>query len=711
MWQSGEVTLATTQDLHDFPKGLWEWAGHKSGGVRKLFHSSSGRPAGLVIQTPLLGRLSKWAASLATSPDTTPKVILLIGGPGNGKTEAVEHTIAQIDAAFGLSGDLLEAFSQQYSSQDLANIPRRATVDLAKVSGGKASFKVAIVQDASESKVSHRSAASLLLDDLEEIALKRDGTAYVACVNRGVLDEALITSIDSAKSDAQRLLEAIIQSVGLGADAPECWPLKGFDNVAVWPMDVETLIGQESSGLATPSAAGQVIGIAIDPAKWPTLGVCPAGDRCPFCISRGQLEGQPHQSSLLRLLRWYELATGKRWSFRDIFSLFSFLLAGVPASNGETSNSPCEWAAKLIEFSKRPPGKGEPLRLSVPYLLVAAQYQHALFGHWPTTSVRAFRKDIRDLDLKDDSVLLGLYYFLNGNKARSLPATLEAQLGDVCSVLDPALADPDTDVEVSSRTTIQFRDIDMRFSQSIGEGLRFIRRYKCLTNLELDILQLLEKADKELSTQEAVNKRPAVAARVQTFIRDFSCRLVRRSLGVRSGVVRDAQILADFQKVIDGEEGDITLLHEAVKQVAGLLNDGEHFVVHLNTTFGEPLPPRERSAVLITAKQKVKPLELAAGDRPRAPVRFLGVGAAASIQAIPLTYELFKSVRELRRGMLPASLPRAVVALLDTTRARLSGKIVRDEELLEGAEIHIGAGDDVIVRDLGKFIVRQEGRP
>jgi hypothetical protein len=166
--------------------------------------------------------------------------------------------------------------------------------------------------------------------------------------------------------------------------------------------------------------------------------------------------------------------------------------------------------------------------------------------------------------------------------------------------------------------------------------------------------------------------------------------------------VRNRDILANFQRVI---EGDASLLHDAVKQVEGLLNERDHFVVTLNTTFGEPLPPEQRRATLITEKQRVRPRQLPGTDRPAASLRFLGVGSGLSSQSIPLTYELFKSVRELRRGMMPASLPRPVIALLDTTRARLAGTIVRDEDLLEGAEIHIGVRDDVIVRERSEFVV------
>jgi hypothetical protein len=170
-------------------------------------------------------------------------------------------------------------------------------------------------------------------------------------------------------------------------------------------------------------------------------------------------------------------------------------------------------------------------------------------------------------------------------------------------------------------------------------------------------------------------------------------------------MVRDFASLNQFRRVIEGDE---QLLHEAVKQVESLLNDRDRFVVTLITTFGESLPPEPRRAVLLTDKQKVRPREHTAVGRPLSALRFLTVGDGPTAQAIPLTYELFRSVRELKGGMLPSSLPRTVVALLDTTRARLSGRIVRREKLLEGAEIRIGLTNEVVVRELGKFIVRRE---
>ena len=649
------------EERPSFPSGLLDWAGHRVGGVKRLFHLASGRPSGRVIDTPLLHRLTEWSQALARADGATPRVILLVGGPGNGKTEAVEHSVAALDHAFRVEGSLLRSAAEQFAS---AGAHRLVTLD---VIGRKNSAirEVAIVQDASGGAGAKGSPPAELVSDLERFVLRESNSIYLACVNRGVLDDALMYATDHAHNEAAQLVERIIKSVDISPGAPACWPLEGYPSVGVWPMDVESLIEAAAGG---PSPAQQLLELATDESRWPSVP-CVAGDRCPFCSSRKQLSNGPHKDSLLSILRWYELTTGKRWTFRDLFSLFSYLLAGAPSGESSQPADPCQWAAELIELSTRTSGKSESLRLAAPYLLATSQYQHALFSLWPRNVLRALREDIRDLRLESHPALMGFYHFLAVRRRASLPATLEAQLNTLCTVLDPAVADPDLETAVSAQTTITLRDLNMRFSQSVSEGLRYIRKYQCLTPLEIDVLQRLDEADRALSESDVVNRRPATAERVQLLLRDFSCRFVRRSVGARSAVVRDTQTVADFHRVVDGEA---TLLHTAAKQVEGLLNEKEHFVVVLNTTFGEPLPPEQRRATLVTEKQKVKPWPTTATDRPRSPIRFLSIGSGDTVQSIPLTFELFRSVRELRQGMMPASLPRAVVALLDTTRAKLA---------------------------------------
>lgn len=65
--------MATPVEPTTFPAGLLEWAGHRSGGVRRLFDKGSGRPSGAVIRTSLLERLEVWVESIATQVSTADR--------------------------------------------------------------------------------------------------------------------------------------------------------------------------------------------------------------------------------------------------------------------------------------------------------------------------------------------------------------------------------------------------------------------------------------------------------------------------------------------------------------------------------------------------------------------------------------------------------------------------------------------------------------
>jgi hypothetical protein len=688
------------------PAGLWNWAGHKAGGVRRLFYEASGRPSGQVIRTPLLARLERWAGEIARGEYEAPRGVALVGGPGNGKTEAVEFAIEALDTALGLERTLRDAVAAQFNGQGEQPPPRMARVDLREVSRGRLDWTLSIVQDASAPDAAQPriSPAALLLEELKDVLASGERQVYLACVNRGVLDDALILATDAGHAQVAQLLQEMVNSVGQSLDATPCWPLPGFPAFATWPMDVESLVVSSAGG--EPSAAFQLLQTATDEGRWPPYGTCAAGELCPYCTSRRSLSNEPHRGALLQVLRWYELAAGKRWSFRDLFSLVSFLLAGAPGeTKGKAKISPCEHAAQLLRLGSVRAETSAAQRRAAPFVLAAAQYHHALFGIWAPRGLRVYWENLGKLGLQKDEVLAGLYHFLARPSAHSIPHTLTSQLADLVEALDPALAEPGSTVRLSKATTIAFRDLDVRFSQSTREGLAFIRQYHCLTNLDTNLLASLAAADDALLTIEAARKHPQAAAHVQAWVRDFACRYTRRAVGVRGAATREATTLAAFERVAGG---DVRLLHEAVKQVDALLNNGDRFAVSLNTTFGEPLLPVQRRAVLVTTKQKVRSRDWPDGERPRPPTRFLEVGAKGASHSIALTYELYRSVLELRRGMQPASLPRPVVALLDAIRARLAGAIVRSEESLEDGQIRIGTRNEFIVRELGHFLVQKD---
>jgi hypothetical protein len=689
-----------------FPAGLQNWAGNRSGGVRRLFVEASGRPGKTELRTNLLDRLEAWVFNFSKRASGAPRVILLVGGPGNGKTDAIESTIRLLDKDIGAGGALVASLKEAFAPPD-GIAPRLVEVDLDQIVGGGGLGALSIVQDASVvTGRETRTAAQLLRDELKRATEAGRPETYLCCVNRGVLDDALIEAFDSSDDDSRRLLEAIARAVSLFPDAPPCWPLQDFPEVAVWPMDVESLLLPTVAGDPPPATA--LLDLALNAAKWPVAGSCAAGPSCPFCGSREVLSREREQRAFVDLLRWYEVASGKRWSFRDLFSLVSYLLAGHQPGAKDARLDPCQWAASLVEADELARRKGKPSKntSTAIFQLVAAQYQHALFHRWDRESGPSLLRDIRDLGLEDDNTAMGLYWFLISRRGQYLPTTIGASLDDLVRAMDPALASPETEVRVSQRTIYPYRELDIRFSRSVSEGLDYVRRSQVLPRIEVDLLERLAALDSQLSQDAARRRRPATATRVQRLVRDFACRTVRRTLGTRSGAVRDAAILSEFQKVTEDPGGND--LYEVALEVERLLNSQQNFEISLTTTFGQPLPPAAQRVMLVVPARPVRPLEEEAPDRPARPIAYLKVGSGKSGQSIALTFDLFKAVKELREGMSVASLPRAVLALLDTTRARLSGPIVRDAEILDRAGLRIGADGVVIEERRRGFVARRE---
>lgn len=701
-----EPTATTDEEKPAFPKGLLDWAGNRGGGVRRLLDPKSGRPGERVFETNLLGRLADWVKRLAAGDGTVPRVVLLVGGPGNGKTEAVESTVAHLDAALGCRGSLVASLSASFHPAS-GIVPRLVSVDAGALASPARQLQLDLVQDASVGGSGSRSAAMLLVEELERAVAASD-SAYLCCVNRGVLDDAMIHAIDNNLSGPQDLLEEIARAVSLAPDAPTCWPLHGVPAVAVWPMDAESLLEPTDKGEEAP--ARKILDRAVEPSLWPAADTCAAGAACPFCASRKLLANHRESTSLLTILRWFELGSSKRWAFRDLFSLTSYLLAGNGSGFGALSADPCAWAAAMVEKDREASLGGRPRRDSAPalYWLVAAQYQHALFSDWDKRAASSLLRDIRELGLHEQSATaMGLHYFLQSRSGGHVPAMIAPLLDGLVDLLDPAMASPDAEV-VLWGGPVRLGELDRRFSRSVREGLEFATSKRTLSGNERLLLERLADLDELLATPRLRSKKPTAATRIQRLVRDFSCRLARRSIGARQAVVPSAGTLSAFQRVVADADGRGHDLREIANQVEDLLNNDHNFDVSLTTTFGQPLPPARRRATLVVSRRRVSPRFATHDGRPRPSICFLDVDLGGIAQPFALTYDLFKAVSELETGLSPASLPKSVLALLDTTRARMSGWIVRDRDVRERPLILIG--DAMSIESYrGHFVANKRG--
>jgi len=679
------------------------WAGHHEGGVRRPFQEESGRPAGRQYETPLVRRLNQWVDDLASGLGV-PRAILLIGGPGNGKTDAIEGCIDRLDSVLNANGDLRKCFAGNFQSSSGRLSPRKVVVDLSALplmpDHLRASFS--LVQDATEGDpTENASAESLLLEELGGLASPQGNDIYLCCVNRGILAEAsAMAHLDPAHEAAVGLINGITRAVTSSPTPPDCWPLEGYPHVAVWPMDLESLVAPPEGG--GQSIAHQILQTIFEPSRWKPA--CALKNRCPFCQNRVLLGGQGAIDSLVDLLHYHELSSGKRWTFRDLFSLFSYLLVGEKEEFNIRGRdySPCAWAAELNRMANDSGANG-PDRDRAPFVLASRLYHHRLFPRWPSFDHgghRAAKHEILKEGAQGDGIGAARAFFRFMARAGDLASKARGEVPSrlrksLAPVLDPA-ASPANQVMFErggqSPTTVGL--IEEAFSLSIRAGLDLVGTQ--ITTLERDVLKLLERADEVLSGDGFPGNRTHHARLLGSAIRQYAVRLVKRSLGTRRGVCRDVEHYRNYL----GAMGDGTKMGEVRRQLQKLLNHQQgEFRAPLATTFGQPVAERSRDVTLIIPRtvqvQAVQPPTTL--RRPREPLKYLRVRQ----HPVAVTFELFRALQEIAGGRHPASLPADIYGHLDRTRSMVAGSLVRDPDTLaDGPRILFGlSGDEVEYMD------------
>ena len=240
----------------------------------------------------------------------------------NGKTDVVEHCVDQFDRELGADGSLMQQFRDLFETTDGSLPPRRAEVSLGSYSAkSKRKFDFWIVQDATEGDANGASAEEALLKDLDQITNSSQNLIYICCVNRGIISE--LTNLDKS-DEIKNLLDEIILVSTVGNNTSHCWPLKNYNNVAVWPMDEESLV--TPLGAEEKSVAHKIFEAALEKEYW--KDTCSAGEFCPFCTNQKYLSDTKNLDGLIKILKNYEQLTGRRWTFRDLFSLVPYLLLG-----------------------------------------------------------------------------------------------------------------------------------------------------------------------------------------------------------------------------------------------------------------------------------------------------------------------------------------------------------------------------------------------
>ncbi len=391
------------------------------------------------------------------------------------------------------------------------------------------------MQDASASEEPDGDAAMQLVETLSGILAAEERVLFLCCINRGVLARCRVLASRDPRHGlvaefATRLGEAT--AIGGAAAASACWPLSsapaGLEGrVACWPMDTESLLLAPDDDLRD-SPVGRAFAVAAGERHWEVEGRCAdctSRELCPFRQNAKWARDETVHTGLLRLLRRGELATGRRWNFRDTFSLVAEIMVG---ERGDflADPHPCEWVHTRVGDVSGQEELPVPA-LGAAYDLVGRLFPSALFtapvmAAPPPLKVPAARAAplTAALQAKDRNA--------RGPATTHVRRVLEAELSPR---LDPALRSPHDPGNALGR-------VEDDYSASVNEGNAAWPAEFPPSGAEAALLAFIARAEEEWDPQA---RDAAVAARAIAYLRATGAILAKRSIARDPGSTRVAR--------------------------------------------------------------------------------------------------------------------------------------------------------------------------
>jgi hypothetical protein len=676
-----------SQEQAPWATKLLSWHGHDRGGVRVPFQDTQDRPIPRTIETSLVTRLRNLAKAIADGIPSAPRYIFLVGGPGNGKSEAIEDFLTKLDEFTGMGGELVALLKQEFRPCPLIKQQVEVTPGMLTNKSGDFKAKVGrllVIQDASATENAFGEAARELVLTIEELLTTPEDPPpiFLVCVNRGVLAHALKSAHEEwgANSEVANLLSDLIRASSLGLDAlaldaqrPSCWPLAYNCKVACWPMDFESLIEVEEQAV---SAFEQILSATVLDDNWASLAGCSgcaSSWYCPFKQNLEWLRSPQHRANLLVILRRGELATGQRLNFRDTFSLVAELMVGQ--WNDFDYKHPCDWVHEQVQNVMDRHADLDQQIVSA-YLLSRRLYPHALFAHPVTKSIAGQCAEYASQG--NHPVSFAVADAVN-NTLEDLSKHIRKLLEKNYRALDPADHTPRDFTHLLCK-------VEEAYSQSVNQGNESLVSLHCpVAPLEHKLLGMLADAEAEWNTLTRDWARAGMALR---FLRRTACTFAKRSIGARWGYHAGEEYLRDYQEAI-GNQAQLNKIRTALIPLFG----EDKFRLNLLESFGQPQSDERGKVILVTDQPGIRAFRAPAGTikTPRHDVPYLEVDEPGI--RIPLTFDFYFALRLRQEGCAGSSLPASVRAAIDKVKHRYGGRICRDRSKFSYQKSYIEIGE------------------
>jgi hypothetical protein len=637
-----EIKIGSNLYSDQFPFQLIKWGANKPTSVRIPFSSDSGRPAGKVIINKLIEALDNWIAS----PNGI-NAILFIGGPGNGKTDALEYIIDGIISKYSLDPKIKVQMTEMVAEN-------RRNIEIDIHHGTLFPFKKIVAIPEASTGTSNFSKEEALLNDFSNY-LNDSEVLYISCINRGILEDLKIHSNSRNETQILALIDEINNATK--GEGSESWPLSNNPNVGVWFMDIESLFDNNRM----PNPSQQIIEVLTNSDKWNwynTNGYFQ--NECPFYDNYLQISNYENSKNLSSILRSYELITENKLNFRNYFSLLSSLFA---MNNGD-GNDPIEFSLKNINLIHTSIPKEYDYIKSV-FLLSFASYSLRLFRDWEET-LDDFNLILESRKINDSPLLKNFLKLCQDESVRinlnSFQSEYEKKfINQLNSVLDPFHSDHPRIIEIAES-----------FSFSMEDGhASVIAELNINHNRLLEYFRMIEN---EIRASEDYNKFTNEFDLIIQKLRCFATQICSRIIGTKYGYTKDFNTLSEYNKLYEDFKANKDKLARMFK---GIIKSKEIYPLH---SFGQPKPDKRNSVIIksqsTSSKFEIKSVKT---NFNRASQNGVFFEHSSTKLLIPLSYNLFKALSEIDSGVDKNSVNSNINALIERMESLLYSQFVHVE--------------------------------
>jgi hypothetical protein len=656
------------------PDELVHWSGAAKGGVHVLFAPDTGNPAGRVLETELIRRINQLAQGMITG-ELKPRIVLLAGGAGNGKTHAVEALMRLL-----VKSESFEHFSKVFLER--ARVGRM--VELAPSGGDAAYFvaslarysRISIVQDASETDKAGSPPHKLFLEQIQHALVSKD-ECLVVCANRGVL-YAAAREAEQHQSEAANYLAEVIRCLDPLSVDHDCWPMEDVPDSYLWPLDIESICEAEHGG--EPAALALLD--ALDESNWADL--TGLGDVHPLFVARRFLKSRDFRKALIRLMRDYEIATGKNLTFRKLFSACSYLFSGGRL-NGELL--PMK-KASMLKTGERHPAVEEEGSLafeayeqSLPFLLFPAQPEVSEFRK--RLQPIKEREKLRFLDVIVDRVeqLRSRIDQASRHPGAAIFADLSSSWSTYADPCRVKLDQREQDWIIKAGLSGALKELPQLVSLNLQHVISLIKE-KC-DPTTVRMLEWLARCERELG-REMENSRRYELEWFARWISRYAAMLASRAIALE--VMRSGGLLSpveasvdEYRTLVHDEDKRDSFVRQALSVMFGAdIEDTERHVISLASGLCRPPSPFKSAARFEFSSQPSGTLPDLSTMRPPVACLVLDIKFDDNrTYRVPLTLRMHGMIVSMANGLLPGSLPPAIRSSIDVMRMRQDGHVLR----------------------------------